>query len=192
MKAFAKTIMIICLILLALVVVINAVKIEIPEGEEPTKAQQFLIDVKNNADLIAGALGTTTSAIAGFLYVVIQKTSTITNDNTAKIVADVLTTNTKLENITAEQLNSRAANAITEKKLDMLMQILSETLLLSDLPVSVREKINTAKDVYNGLGAKTADTEQIIETDTNTAQNQNVDVVKPQETKNATAEPKYF
>lgn len=192
MKAFAKTIMIVCLVLLAVLLVINAVKIEVPEGEEPTKAQQLLIDVKNNADLIAGTLGTTTSAIAGFLYIVIQKTSTITNDNTAKIVADNLTTNQTLATIVSEIANSRADNEKTEKKLDTLMEILSETLLLSDLPVSVREKINTAVNVYNGIGAQKVEVAQVTEPDTKVPQNQNDGVKEPKEKKTATAEPKYF
>ena len=59
MKAFAKTVGIIALVLMLLLLVINGINVEIPEGQEPTKAQQLLLDVKSNISLIAGALGTT-------------------------------------------------------------------------------------------------------------------------------------
>ena len=181
MKAFAKTVGIIALVLMLLLLVINGINVEIPEGQEPTKAQQLLLDVKANISLIAGALGTTTSAIVGFLMIVIQKTSTIAGDNTAKLIAEGATTNGKIDNLQEKTDQNSADVAVLAKKLDMLMSVLTDTLLLSDLPVSVREKINNMKGAYDAHTAQTVEHEQVTAPTTNTAQNVNVPA-KPPET----------
>ena len=192
MKAFAKTVGIIALVLMLLLLVINGINVEIPEGQEPTKAQQLLLDVKANISLIAGALGTTTSAIVGFLMIVIQKTSTIAGDNTAKLIAEGATTNGKIDNLQEKTEQNSADVAVLAKKLDMLMSILTDTLLLSDLPVSVREKINNMKGAYDALTAQKVEPEQVTAPTTNTAQNVNAPV-KPTETvEEKPTAPSYF
>lgn len=192
MKAFAKTLGIIALVLMLLLLVINGVNVEIPEGQEPTKAQQLLLDIKANVNLIAGALGTTTSAIVGFLMVVIQKTSSVTGDNTTKLIAEGITTNGKIDDLRKAMEKSIASNMVTAEKVDILMAILSDTLLLSDLPVSVREKINNMKGAYDALTAQTVEHEQVTAPTTNTAQNANVPA-KPTETaEEKPTAPSYF
>lgn len=192
MKAFAKTIGIIALVLMVLLLVINAVNIEIPEGQEPTKAQQILLDVKANINLIAGALGTTTSAIVGFLMVVIQKTSTVTGDNTTKLIAEGVVTNGKIDDLRTAMEQNIASNKVTNEKVDILMAILSDTLLLSDLPVSVREKINNMKGAYNALTAQTVEPEQVIEPTTNAVPAANTGAEPAQTAEVKTAEARYF
>lgn len=192
MKAFAKIIGVVALVLMLLLLVVNAVNVEIPEGQEPTKAQQLLLDIKANINLIAGALGTTTSAIVGFLMVVIQKTSTVTGDNTTKLIAEGVLTNGKIDELRKATEKSIASNTVTAEKVDIIMAILSDTLLLSDLPVSVREKINNLKGAYNALTAQTVEPEQVTAPTTNTAQNVNVPV-KPTETvEEKPTAPSYF
>lgn len=192
MKAFAKIIGVVALVLMLLLLVVNAVNVEIPEGQEPTKAQQLLLDIKANINLIAGALGTTTSAIVGFLMVVIQKTSTVTGDNTTKLIAEGVLTNGKIDELRNATEKSIASNTVTAEKVDIIMAILSDTLLLSDLPVSVREKINNLKNTYNALTAQTVEPEQVITPTENTAQNVNVPV-KPTETvEEKPTAPSYF
>jgi hypothetical protein len=192
MKAFAKIIGVVALVLMLLLLVVNAVNVEIPEGQEPTKAQQLLLDIKANVNLIAGALGTTTSAIVGFLMVVIQKTSTVTGDNTTKLIAEGVLTNGKIDDLRKAMEQSIASNTVTAEKVDILMAILSDTLLLSDLPVSVREKINNMKGAYDALTAQTVEHEQVTAPTTNTAQNVNVPV-KPTETvEEKPTAPSYF
>ncbi len=192
MKAFAKTIGIIALVLMVLLLVINAVNIEIPEGQEPTKAQQILLDIKANINLIAGALGTTTSAIVGFLMVVIQKTSTVTGDNTTKLIAEGVLTNGKIDDLRQAMEQNIASNKVTNEKVDILMAILSDTLLLSDLPVSVREKINNMKGAYNALTAQTIEPEQVIEPTTNAVPAVNTGAEPAQAAEVKTAEARYF
>lgn len=192
MKAFAKTIGIIALVLMLLLLVINAVNIEIPEGQEPTKAQQILLDIKANINLIAGALGTTTSAIVGFLMVVIQKTSTVTGDNTTKLIAEGAVTNGKIDDLRTAMEQNIASNKITNDKVDILMAILSDTLLLSDLPVSVREKINNMKGAYSALTAQTVEPEQVIEPTTNAVPAVNTGAEPAQTAEVKTAEARYF
>nr|DAG78426.1 MAG TPA: hypothetical protein [Caudoviricetes sp.] len=192
MKVFAKTLGIIALVLMLLLLVLNGVNVEIPEGQEPTKAQQLLLDIKANVNLIAGALGTTTSAIVGFLMVVIQKSSTITGDNTAKLIAEGATTNGKIDNLQTKTDQNSADVAVLAKKLDMLMSMLTDTLLLSDLPVTVREQVNTTKGAYLALGTETVKPEQVTAPTTNTAQNVNAPV-KPTETaEEKPTAPSYF
>lgn len=192
MKAFAKIIGVVALVLMLLLLVVNAVNVEIPEGQEPTKAQQLLLDIKANINLIAGALGTTTSAIVGFLMVVIQKTSTVTGDNTTKLIAEGVLTNGKIDDLRKATEKSIASNTVTAEKVDIIMAILSDTLLLSDLPVSVREKINNMKGAYDALTAQTVEHEQVTAPTTNTAQNVNVPV-KPTETaEEKPTAPSYF
>lgn len=192
MKAFAKIIGVVALVLMLLLLIVNAVNVEIPEGQEPTKAQQLLLDIKANINLIAGALGTTTSAIVGFLMVVIQKTSTVTGDNTTKLIAEGVMTNGKIDDLRKAMEQSIASNTVTAEKVDILMAILSDTLLLSDLPVSVREKINNMKGAYDALTAQTVEHEQVTAPTTNTAQNANVPV-KPTETvEEKPTAPSYF
>lgn len=192
MKAFAKIIGVVALVLMLLLLVVNAVNVEIPEGQEPTKAQQLLLDIKANINLIAGALGTTTSAIVGFLMVVIQKTSTVTGDNTTKLIAEGVMTNGKIDDLRKAMEQSIASNIVTAEKVDILMAILSDTLLLSDLPVSVREKINNMKGAYDALTAQTVEHEQVTAPTTNTAQNANAPV-KPTETaEEKPTAPSYF
>lgn len=192
MKTFAKTIGIIALVLMLLLLVINAVNIEIPEGQEPTKAQQILLDIKANINLIAGALGTTTSAIVGFLMVVIQKTSTVTGDNTTKLIAEGAVTNGKIDDLRKTMEQNIASNKITNDKVDILMAILSDTLLLSDLPVSVREKINNMKGAYSALTAQAVEPEQVIEPTTNAAPAVNTGAEPAQTAEVKTAEARYF
>lgn len=192
MKAFAKTIGIIALVLMVLLLVVNAVNIEIPEGQEPTKAQQILLDIKANINLIAGALGTTTSAIVGFLMVVIQKTSTVTGDNTTKLIAEGVVTNGKIDDLRKAMEQNIASNKVTNEKVDILMAILSDTLLLSDLPVSVREKINNMKGAYNALTAQTVEPEQVIEPTTNAVPGENTGAEPAQTAEVKTAEARYF
>lgn len=192
MKAFAKTIGIIALVLMVLMLVINAVNIEIPEGQEPTKAQQILLDIKANINLIAGALGTTTSAIVGFLMVVIQKTSTVTGDNTTKLIAEGVITNGKIDDLRTAMEQNIASNKITNEKVDILMAILSDTLLLSDLPVSVREKINNMKGAYNALTAQTAEPEQVIEPLENAVPDENAGEIPIPVADTKRAEARYF
>lgn len=192
MKAFAKIIGVVALVLMLLLLVVNAVNVEIPEGQEPTKAQQLLLDIKANINLIAGALGTTTSAIVGFLMVVIQKTSTVTGDNTTKLIAEGVLTNGKIDELRKATEKSIASNTVTAEKVDIIMAILSDTLLLSDLPVSVREKINNMKSAYDALTAQKVEPEQVTAPTTNTAQNVNVPV-KPTETvEEKPTAPSYF
>lgn len=192
MKAFAKTLGIIALVLLLLLLVINAVNIEIPEGQEPTKAQQLLLDIKANVNLIAGALGTTTSAIVGFLMVVIQKTSTVTGDNTTKLIAEGVLTNGKIDELRKATEKSIASNTVTAEKVDIIMAILSDTLLLSDLPVSVREKINNLKGAYNALTAQAVEHEQVTAPTENAAQNVNVPAKPTETTEEKPTAPSYF
>lgn len=192
MKAFAKTIGIIALVLMVLLLVINAVNIEIPEGQEPTKAQQILLDIKSNINLIAGALGTTTSAIVGFLMVVIQKTSTVTGDNTTKLIAEGVVTNGKIDDLRKTMEQNIASNKITNEKVDILMAILSDTLLLSDLPVSVREKINNMKGAYNALTAQTAEPVQVVEPTTNAVPAENTGEIPVPVADTKKAEARYF
>lgn len=192
MKAFAKTVGIIALVLMMLLLVINGINVEIPEGQEPTKAQQLLLDVKANINLIAGALGTTTSAIVGFLMVVIQKTSTITGDNTAKLIAEGATTNGKIDNLQTKTDQNSADVAVLAKKLDMLMTMLTDTLLLSDLPVTVREQVNTTKGAYLALGTETVKPEQVIVPTENTAQTENVTAKPTENTEEKPTAPSYF
>lgn len=192
MKAFAKIIGVVALVLMLLLLVVNAVNVEIPEGQEPTKAQQLLLDIKANINLIAGALGTTTSAIVGFLMVVIQKTSTVTGDNTTKLIAEGVLTNGKIDELRKATEKSIASNTVTAEKVDIIMAILSDTLLLSDLPVSVREKINNMKGAYDALTAQKVELEQVTAPTTNTAQNVNAPV-KPTETvEEKPTAPSYF
>ena len=192
MKAFAKIIGVVALVLMLLLLVVNAVNVEIPEGQEPTKAQQLLLDIKANINLIAGALGTTTSAIVGFLMVVIQKTSTVTGDNTTKLIAEGITTNGKIDDLRKATEKSIASNTVTAEKVDIMMAILSDTLLLSDLPVSVREKINNLKGVYNALTAQTVEPEQVITPTENAAQNVNAPVKPTETTEEKPTAPSYF
>ena len=192
MKAFAKIIGVVALVLMLLLLVVNAVNVEIPEGQEPTKAQQLLLDIKANINLIAGALGTTTSAIVGFLMVVIQKTSTVTGDNTTKLIAEGVLTNGKIDELRKATEKSIASNTVTAEKVDIIMAILSDTLLLSDLPVSVREKINNMKSAYNALTAQTVVPEQVITPTTNTAQNVNVPVKPTEIAEEKPTAPSYF
>ena len=192
MKAFAKIIGVVALVLMLLLLVVNAVNVEIPEGQEPTKAQQLLLDIKANINLIAGALGTTTSAIVGFLMVVIQKTSTVTGDNTTKLIAEGITTNGKIDDLRKATEKSIASNTVTAEKVDIIMAILSDTLLLSDLPVSVREKINNLKGVYNALTAQTVEPEQVITPTENAAQNVNAPVKPTETTEEKPTAPSYF
>lgn len=192
MKAFARTVTIVALVIMMLLLVINGINVEIPEGQEPTKAQQLLLDIKANINLIAGALGTTTSAIVGFLMIVIQKTSVIAGDNTAKLIAEGATTNGKIDNLQEKTEQNSADVAVLAKKLDMLMSLLTDTLLLSDLPVTVREQVNTTKGAYLALGTKTTKPEQIIVPTENTAQNENA-TAKPTETaEDKPIAPSYF
>lgn len=192
MKAFAKIIGVVALVLMLLLLVVNAVNVEIPEGQEPTKAQQLLLDIKANINLIAGALGTTTSAIVGFLMVVIQKTSTVTGDNTTKLIAEGVLTNAKIDELRKATEKSIASNTVTAEKVDIIMAILSDTLLLSDLPVSVREKINNMKGAYDALAAQTVEHEQVTAPTTNTAQNVNVPVKPTEIAEEKPTAPSYF
>lgn len=192
MKAFARTITIVALVIMMLLLVINGINVEIPEGQEPTKAQQLLLDIKANVNLIAGALGTTTSAIVGFLMVVIQKTSTITGDNTAKLIAESATTNGKIDNLQTKTDQNSADVAVLAKKLDMLMSTLTDILLLSDLPVTVREQVNTTKIAYLALGTETVKPEQVIVPTTNTAQNASAPVEPTETAEEKPTAPSYF
>lgn len=192
MKAFAKTVAVVAMILLVLLLVINAVHVEVPEGEEPTKAQAFMLWLQENVNLAAGTLNVTVASIEAFLIVVIQKSSSLTSDTATSTAKNVVINTEKIDELAkiVEQLvNNREIDA---KKQDMLMSTLTDTLLLSDLPVTVREQINTTKGAYLALGTKTAKPVQVTEPTENTAQIENVTAEPTENAEEKPTAPSYF
>lgn len=192
MKAFAKTVAVVAMILLVLLLVINAVHVEVPEGEEPTKAQAFMLWLQKNVNLAAGTLNVTVASIEAFLIVVIQKSSSLTSDTATSTAKNVVINTEKIDELAkiVEQLvNNREIDA---KKQDMLMSTLTDTLLLSDLPVTVREQINTTKGAYLALGTEKTKPVQVTAPTENTAQIESVTAKPTETTEEKPTAPSYF
>lgn len=191
MKTFAKIAAIAGIIVLVILLVINGLQMpEIPEGEEPTKAQAVIIWLKENISTATATLGISFSTLVAFLVGSIQKSSAIAGITAADTLLAVGKTNTDVETLTKQVGGLIEIVEILSKKQNISSKILTDTLLASDMPAQTRAKLSALWDEYLTVEPKKGETEQVTEQPKKTAETA-VEPPKTEEKKEETA-PIYF
>ena len=191
MKTFAKIAAVAGIIVLVILLVINGLQMpEIPEGEEPTKAQAVIIWLKENISTATATLGISFSTLVAFLVGSIQKSSAIAGITAADTLLAVGKTNTDVETLTKQVGGLIEIVEILSKKQNISSKILTDTLLASDMPAQTRAKLSALWDEYLNVEPKKGETEQVTEQPQKTAETA-VEPPKTEEKKEETA-PIYF
>lgn len=156
-KAFIAVLLMIVAIVVAVIYFLDTPVVE--EGVEPTVAQKILIAAKEKLGVILAALGVSAVGVIAYCVRAIMRSSTSANTTNTKAISLF---EEKISVLQADntQLRAQCADLRSEvktliDKLDIQSGILVDTLLLSDMPSSVREKIANAKAQYDTLNAAT-------------------------------------
>ncbi|MCM1043487.1 MAG: hypothetical protein NC350_04705 [Corallococcus sp.] len=167
MKTFSKILAVILAVLLVAVAVIGLMEMpEAEEGAELTKAQKVIVILKTYLNEILATFNLSLGAFLLAIFNTISRQSQTTAKSAAATdgqVAELVKSNEKL---LADSKEKDGKIKELASKLDVLMCVLSETLLLSDLPVTVREKITAYKAEYDKLASAANDAVKAVETAT--------------------------
>lgn len=155
MKNFVKILLILLVMLFVFAAVIGFLEMPIAEeGEELTMVEQWIVKLKMYMAEIMTVLGLSLDAVLLYIFLAIQKLSTNTS-------MSATATSTEVEGIKSNQTEQQKEIIAVDNnvqalsgKLDVLMDMFSETLMLSDLPSTVREKVQNYIQDYDGLKGK--------------------------------------
>lgn len=156
MKTFSKILMVILILIFLVVAVLGFLEMPVaPEGEELTAAQRVLVALKTHLSTILTAIGLPLDAVLLALFVAINKQAAATTSKAGVTSGEVELIKNNQQSQQCE-LKTVGNNVYTlSNKLDVLTEMLSETLLMSDMPASLRERIQDFKTHYDKI--KTAD-----------------------------------
>lgn len=165
MKTFSKILAVILAVLLVAVAVIGLMEMpEAEEGAELTKAQKLIVLLKTYLNEILATFNLSLGAFLLAIFNTISRQSQTTAKSAAATdgqVAELVKSNDKLL-VDATEKDGKIKDLA--EKIDVLMSVLTETLLLSDLPVTVREKITAYKAEYDKLASAANDAVKAVET----------------------------
>jgi hypothetical protein len=155
MKTFIKILLVILVLLFIFAAVIGFLEMPVAEeGEELSMAQQWIVKLKTYLSEIMTVLGLSLDAVLLYIFLAIQKlsanTSTSANATSAEVEGIKSNQTEQQKEIIAVDNNVQALSG----KLDVLMEMFGQTLLLSDLPSTVREKVQGYITDYDGLKNK--------------------------------------
>lgn len=189
MKTFSKIVATILAILLVGVVVIGVMEMPVAEeGQELSKAEQVIVLVKTYLNEILATLNLSLGAFIILIFNTVSKQATNTANYSAGTDKQVATLKsdlqTQLTNITKL---SESVTALSQK-IDIIGTTLTETLLLSDLPVTVREKITGYKQQYDSISGKVVAVAETVETATAEVEKA-IETAEPTAEVTATAKP---
>lgn len=157
MKTMAKIITVILVIFLGFVAFVGFIDMPVAEeGEQLSKAEEIIVWLKTNLEKVLSATGLTLNAVLVWLMTAIQKSSNTAMTTSGATEQKLLELNDKVDKMLTKE------DTVVRQKMDYLMQMLSSTLLASEVPASVREKISTIKDEYDKITEKVDDTKQVV------------------------------
>ena len=156
MKTMAKIITVILVIFLGFVAFVGFIDMPVAEeGEQLSKAEEIIVWLKTNLEKVLSATGLTLNAVLVWLMTAIQKSSNTAMTTSGATEQKLVDLNDKVDKMLTKE------DTVVRQKMDYLMQMLSSTLLASEVPASVREKISTIKDEYDKITEKVDDTKQV-------------------------------
>lgn len=157
MKTMAKIITVILVIFLGFVAFVGFIDMPVAEeGEQLSKAEEIIVWLKTNLEKVLSATGLTLNAVLVWLMTAIQKSSNTAMTTSGATEQKLVDLNDKVDKMLTKE------DTVVRQKMDYLMQMLSSTLLASEVPASVREKISTIKDEYDKITEKVDDTKQVV------------------------------
>lgn len=157
MKTMAKIITVILVIFLGFVAFVGFIDMPVAEeGEQLSKAEEIIVWLKTNLEKVLSATGLTLNAVLVWLMTAIQKSSNTAMTTSGATEQKLVDLNDKVDKMLTKE------DTVVRQKMDYLMQMLSSTLLASEVPASVREKISTIKDEYDKITEKMDDTKQVV------------------------------
>lgn len=157
MKTMAKIITVILVTFLGFVAFVGFIDMPVAEeGEQLSKAEEIIVWLKTNLEKVLSATGLTLNAVLVWLMTAIQKSSNTAMTTSGATEQKLVDLNDKVDKMLTKE------DTVVRQKMDYLMQMLSSTLLASEVPASVREKISTIKDEYDKITEKMDDTKQVV------------------------------
>lgn len=157
MKTMAKIITVILVIFLGFTAFVGFIDMPVAEeGEQLSKAEEIIVWLKTNLEKVLSATGLTLNAVLVWLMTAIQKSSNTAMTTSGATEQKLNDLNDKVDKMLTKE------DTVVRQKMDYLMQMLSSTLLASEMPASVREKVSNIKDEYDKITAKIDDTKQAV------------------------------
>lgn len=157
MKTMAKIITVILVIFLGFTAFVGFIDMPVAEeGEQLSKAEEIIVWLKTNLEKVLSATGLTLNAVLVWLMTAIQKSSNTAMTTSGATEQKLVDLNDKVDKMLTKE------DTVVRQKMDYLMQMLSSTLLASEMPASVREKVSNIKDEYDKITAKIDDTKQAV------------------------------
>ena len=155
MKNFVKILLVLLVAVFVFAAVIGFMEMPVAEaGEELTVIEQWIVKLKNYLSEILTVLGVSLNAVLLYIFLTIQKLSANTNATAGAASSEVAgikgSQDEQQKQITAVGGDIQALSG----KMDILMDLFSQTLMLSDLPATVRNKVQGHIDDYGNLKAK--------------------------------------
>lgn len=191
MKTFAKIVATAGIIILVILLVINGLQTpEIPEGEEPTKAQALIILLKENINTATATLGISFSTLIAFLIGSIQKATATASGTTAETLDKANAIGVNMNKLQQKVDSLTTIINLLSTKQNISSKILTDTLLASDMPAETRAKINAMWDAYLAAEPQKEEVEQTPKEEEKTAEI----IVEPPKTEEKKEEsaPIYF
>lgn len=189
MKTFSKIVATILTILLLCVVVIGVMEMPVAEeGQELSKAQEVIVLIKTNLNEILSVLNVSLGTVVVATFGIIKKQTTNTanfSEGTGKQITELIKT---FKSVIETQNNIIAEQSRLSQKMDITNNVLTETFMLSDLPVTVREKITNYKQQYDSISGKVVAVAESVESATAEVEKA-IETVEPTAEVTATAKP---
>lgn len=142
MKTFGKILMVTLILVFVAVAVLGFLEMPVaPENGELSEAQKFIVTLKTHLSTILAAIGLPLDAVLLGLFAAINKQAAAFTNKAGVTSGEVEEIK---KNQQAQQNRLETANRSVDslvRKLDILSEMMSETLLMSDMPSSLRERI---------------------------------------------------
>lgn len=155
MKNFVKILLVLLVAVFIFAAIVGFMEMPVAEeGEELTVVEQWIVKLKTYMSEVLTALGVSLNAVLLYIFLTIQKLSANTNATTGAASSEVAGIKGNQE---AQQKQITAVGGDIQAlsgKMDILMDLFSQTLMLSDLPATVRNKVQEHIDDYGNLKAK--------------------------------------
>ena len=155
MKNFVKILLVLLVAVFIFAAIVGFMEMPVAsEGEELTVIEQWIVKLKTYISEVLTALGVSLNAVLLYIFLTIQKLSANTNATASAASSEVAgikgSQDEQQKQITAVGGDIQALSG----KMDILMDLFSQTLMLSDLPATVRNKVQGHIDDYGNLKAK--------------------------------------
>ena len=159
MKNFVKILLVLLVMLLVFTGVIGFMEMPVAEeGEELTSVEQWMVKLKSYLSEILSAAGISLTAVLLYIFLTIQKLSANTNATAGAASSEVAGIKGSQEEQQKQIMTVGGDIQTLSGKMDVLMELFSQTLMLSDLPAAVRNDVAKHIERYNNIKIKSEDT----------------------------------